>query len=171
MGLIFCDSKSNNQVAKEKEVNMKKRIGFVSNSSSSSFVAFGVAKDSIKLSFSDEECIIRFDEEREYYKKHPNNVYKMDIEKYAKSNDMKIEYAKKNLMDEENYALYERGEFCIGGKDSKYVAIPLETLLNNHTELSLGKIKEYVMIALNKEYGTSFTEKNIFYIEEGWYDG
>jgi hypothetical protein len=154
---------------------MKIRAGFVSNSSSSSFVAFGVPKEDIKIEMSDEEYIKKFDAEYEFNKKHPNVISKSEVTQLLKAvsnNKLKISYAKEFLGEDSNdFDSYQKGEFCVGGQEDDYVAIDMETLLKNHPDLPLGQIKSYVADQINKEFCMNISEKDIQYIEEGWYDG
>ena len=97
---------------------MKIRTGFVSNSSSSSFVAWGVSADDVEL-----------------------------------AND------------------YDDEGFEKGGQEYDFVGLTVDWFMENHPELTFGEVKKFVADKLNKRFRTNFTDKDISYREEGWYDG
>jgi hypothetical protein len=154
---------------------MKVRLGFVSNSSSSSFVCWGVSKDNIE--FTDKTYLALFDDELKNFEKmkveRPESFEKWYKEDYAKmvsldTDEEKIEYAQDNLEDDN---LYEMGDFEIGGPERDFVGITPEHLVKNYPDMKFGAVYQFVADKLNETYGTSFKIKDITYYEEGWRDG
>jgi hypothetical protein len=151
---------------------MKIRTGFVSNSSSSSFVAWGVLAEEIK--FPDEMYLSLFEKHSNYYlskdKNDPmyNSWYKSKVDQInsLKTNEEKIEYAKENLDPD-----YYKNGFEKGGQDSDFVGLTVEYFLKEHPEIRFADVYEYTAQELNKAFGSNFTRKDIGYREEGWYNG
>jgi len=153
---------------------MKIRKGFVSNSSSSSFVAWGVSKDEITI--LDEIYLERFNKQLEYYDKQSKDSGDSYYEKYGKqyhekmlplkTDVEKVEYAKKHFEIDKS-----KNEFEQGGQENYFVGMRIGHILAKHSELRFGEVKEFVAKKLNETYGTNFQEQDIHYIEEGWYNG
>lgn len=153
---------------------MKIRTGFVSNSSSSSFVAWGVYKDDIN--FSNDYWLDKFNEQLENYESLKNENSE-SYEKWNKrwhlellaieSDEDKIDYSKDNLDDD-----YEFGNnINSGGQENDFVGLTVETVEHHYPNLEFGKVRQFVANKLNEVFGTRFTEKDIKYYEEGWYNG
>lgn len=58
-----------------------------------------------------------------------------------------------------------------GGPDYDFVGLPISTIFDKFPDLRIGDIRKMVADKLNTRFGTSFTEDDISYFEEGWYDG
>jgi hypothetical protein len=154
---------------------MKIRTGFVSNSSSSSFVAWGVDKD--EITFSDSYYLEIFNAELsrlKEMKQNDNTSFKRWYEvKYnemaeLENDEEKIEYAKDNLSEDMDYYL---NGFENGGQENNFVGLTVGWLMDNHPELTFGEVTAFVAEQLNKTFGTNFTKHDISYDEEGWFDG
>ena len=154
---------------------MKIRRGFVSNSSSSSFVAWGVSEE--KIISADSLYLVIFNKELKYYnalkKENPEwDAYRrLAKDKHDKmlsinTDAEKILYAKENLEIDKSL-----GDFEQGGQENDFVGITISTMLKNHPDIKFGDIKTFVAIHLNESYGTNFTTDDISCREEGWYDG
>jgi hypothetical protein len=151
---------------------MKIRAGFVSNSSTSSFIAFGVTTDQLPMTPTDQDYLNNFDFWFKHYQDNPQWADKTEfgkMEKASENPEMKLWYAK-NTMDYDKETFYNRGEFKVGGWESQLVGIKLDTLLKNHPNLFIGDIKILVAEELNKQFGTTFTKEDIEYFEEVWND-
>jgi len=148
---------------------MKKRFGFVSNSSSSSFIAWGVSTS--EMSVSDEKYLELFTEHFSWLATNKDRSRRQQ-EKYAEmslceNEEEMIEYAKENLSPS-----FEEGEISqCRHEGSEYVGIELDTLIRQFPDLKLSEIPAFAAERLNSKFNTNFTEKNIQYIEEAWYDG
>jgi len=153
---------------------MKIRTSFVSNSSSSSFVAWGVLKDNIDN--IDQFYLDIFNNDLEWYKdkldtSHTDKSYDYNsLESEYKNmcllrtNQEKIEYVEENSDIE-----YSREEIENGGFEQEYLGITVSWIAENKPDLTFRQVKTYVAERLNILYGTNFSEDDIEYFEESWY--
>jgi hypothetical protein len=62
-------------------------------------------------------------------------------------------------------------DFDSGGQYETKVGITPSMMISRYPDVKFGEVKAFVAKMLNDNYGTHFTENDIMYSEEGWYDG
>lgn len=149
---------------------MKIKSDFVTNSSSTSFVVWGVKLNDITV--SDEKYLKKFNEILAEKKKESESSdwakghYK-DMLELTEMED-KISWVQEELYDwEEIYG----DKFEVGGiYDTKYIGLSPTRLESSFPEVKFGELRKFIADSLNKEFGTKLTAKNIDYIEESGMD-
>jgi len=148
---------------------MKIKSDFVTNSSSSSFVAWGVLKDDIELSneayLKIFQTLLKTMQKCAEEFKSPWRLAELEKMRKLETDAEKINYVR----DADNNSIYD--PFSVGGQDYGFVGLCPTELERNFPEIKIGEIRAFVASMFNRHFGTSFTEKDIQYYEEGWYDG
>jgi len=144
---------------------MKMRLDYVTNSSSSSFVCFGVSKEEIEL--GNEAYINLFDE---YVKDNKEWIELTDEQLETMTDDEKIEFVNESYEIEVDRQLYENDIITVGGWDNSEIGIEPMTFIKEFPNEKIGDMKKISARELNKKFGTKFKEKDIKYFESGWND-
>jgi len=145
---------------------MKMRLDYVTNSSSSSFVCFGVSKEEIEL--ENEAYINLFNE---YVSNNKGEEYFefTDEELEKMTDEEKIEFVNDDS-EIDTDSLFENDIISVGGYDRDEVGIEPCVFIDKFPDEKIGDIKKIVARELNKQFGTSFKENDIDYFESGWRD-
>lgn len=146
----------------------KIRQAFVSNSSSSSFVAWGVFKDKLVLSLETYEKMFNKKKLDFLVNKELLNSYQASV--LSSMEKIKTPEEMRAYMEDDD-DLYSTDLIMQGGQDNEFVGIQPVNLERSAPDLPIGKVRQYVATKLNEHFGTSFTEEDIKYFEDGWYDG
>jgi hypothetical protein len=152
---------------------MKIKTDFTTNSSSSSFVCWGLSEDDI--GDSDERKLKAFDIflaecKRRLTEDSTNNYnaeYVTEMESLTED-DEKIEYVDNSGLDDELPIPLSRGGNPYDY--SKLIGICPSTLEEKFPDVTFGNLRKIVADEINKVFGTNLTEKDISYYEEGWMD-
>ncbi len=169
---------------------MKIRLGFVSNSSSSSFVCWGISIDSIPV--TDETWLKEYNKlienKQKYIEEYESSKISKDtwstrwyndaIKLLEKTRDfstdeIKIDFVK-NYYDNDNQNLIDPGDLDMGGNgegEGIYIGLEPKTFMKKYPEIRFSEVKSFVAKKLNEQFNMNITEKDIQYTEQGWYNG
>jgi len=172
---------------------MKIRKGFVSNSSSSSFVCWGISTKNIKLSdkiwlYSFQTDKLFFEESLMKYNSENKDSWYLRLIEDAKnwinkanelnSDNEKIEFIKSYytfdpyslLVDKElfpdNFEVEGNPEY-----DVFYLGLPVSKIEKLYPDLKISEIRNFVANQLKNYYDQDITSADIDFINEYWYNG
>jgi hypothetical protein len=150
---------------------MKYRTDFITNSSSSSFVCYGINISKIKQ-VSPEILLQSFNEKfNEIKERKIDDTRQWLIDRYREMKECNTDAEKIQFM-EAHYSLEGNSKFLrIGGSQNDQLGITLTTLIEKFPLVTLKDIPALVAIEINKTCGTNFDPSDIQYYEEGWYEG
>jgi len=151
---------------------MKIRTDFITNSSSSSFVAFAIDKDAVFTDDSYEKLFKKLLEDtKEFYAN--NSGYSPDEgEEQIAEMEAMDKWERKDYVESESSLdelLSEDSPLEVGGYESEYLGITISTILKHFPDLKVSEFKKFVADTINKEFGTTLTEEDIEYVEESWF--
>jgi hypothetical protein len=142
---------------------MKLRKGFVSNSSSSSFIIYGINLDEHEL--SDDFYIKLFDDW--YSKLSPEYSYDRRMLSECKlfSSEEKVDFVKDDLS-----SVFDGRNFDTGGNNDYvsgyYIGLSPTRLISRYPDTLAKNLLSAMVDNINKEFGTSFVEGDVEYVEE-----
>ena len=158
---------------------MKIKTDFTTNSSSSSFVCWGVSVDEVEGEGSDSLSLKAFEayllSNKKLLAKDGAQARAYTIETVSDmealtTDEEKIEYVQENGLDEEVPAPLSRG-----GPYEDYgeqiIGICPDTLERQFPDVTFGNMRQFVAEKINEVLGTNLSEKDIDYHELAWRDG
>ena len=135
---------------------MKRKADFITNSSSTSFVCWGLNKELYNLK-KDEKLMERI---YDFYTKNSKDKEILSFEDFIDPDNYEFMECVAELTSLKDYSTGQEGEyFMIGTHPEKM-----------KEDQTLKQFKDEIISSLNK-IGFELTEKDIEFISESWYDG